>query len=237
MPEPDDKMTGSVKTDTAHLDWDTRWKTEQGRSDWVTPEAFVVETIPLLKLRGVATVLDLGCGVGRHAFTLARAGFRVYAVDASPAAIDHVFCQAKEQGIDISTYIGEMTHVPLENETIDYVLAWNVIYHGDLSIVQQTLSEISRVLKPGGLFQGTMLSKRNSEMATGRRIARDTYVNIGRFEKRHPHFYCNAADLVAILNGFEPLILKDLEHRRPGSFHWRFLAEKIASHNLPSCGR
>jgi tellurite methyltransferase len=221
-------MTGSSKTNTAHLDWDTRWRTEQGRADWIEPEGFVVQTIPLLKSWGVHTVLDLGCGVGRHALMLAEAGFQVHAVDASSTAIDYVNRQAREKGIQIRTYRDEMTHVPLENKTMDYVLAWNVIYHGDLSIVLRSVSEILRVLKPGGLFQGTMLSKRNSEIANGHRIAKDTYINTDRFEKRHPHFYCNAADLLAVLSGFEPLVLKDLEHRRAGSFHWQILAEKIA---------
>jgi tellurite methyltransferase len=151
----------------------------------------------------------------------------VYAVDASPTAVEYVTGQARQHNIDIQTKIAEMTHIPFENNTFDYLSAWNVIYHGDLAVVLRSLSEILRVLKPGGLFQGTMLSKRNAEIETATPIAKDTYINHDCFEKRHPHFYCHAADLIAILNGFEPLILKDVEHRRKGSYHWHFLAEKL----------
>jgi SAM-dependent methyltransferase len=217
----------SIQTNTAHLDWDERWQSEKGRSDWIDPEAFVIETIAFLKECGVQTVLDLGCGIGRHAILLAKSGFNVHAVDASPTAVEYVTRQANKFDVDIQTKIAEMTHIPFENNTFDYLLTWNVIYHGDLSIVLRSLSEILRVLKPGGLFQGTMLSKRNTEVETGTCIAKDTYINGERFEKRHPHFYCNAADLVSLLNGFEPLILKDNEHRRKGSYHWHFLAEKL----------
>jgi 2-polyprenyl-3-methyl-5-hydroxy-6-metoxy-1,4-benzoquinol methylase len=216
-----------TQTDTAHLDWDVRWQSEEGRSDWIEPDVFVAETIALLRQRGVQTVLDLGCGVGRHAILLAKAGFTVHAVDASPTAVDYVDRQAHDLGIAIHTHIAEMTHIPFENDTFDYLLAWNVIYHGDLSVVLRTLSEILRLIKPGGLFQGTMLSKRNSEIAQGRAIAKDTYINTDRFEKRHPHFYCNAADVIALFSSFEPLVLRDTEHNRKGSYHWHLLAEKI----------
>jgi SAM-dependent methyltransferase len=120
-----------------------------------------------------------------------------------------------------------MTCLPFENNCFDYLLAWNVVYHGDLAVVLRTMSEILRVVRPGGLFQGTLLSKRNSEIAAGRPIAKDTYINADRFEKRHPHFYCNAAEMIALLSGFEPLVIRDTEHRRQGSYHWHFLIEKI----------
>lgn len=214
-------------TNTAHLDWDVRWQSDEGRADWIAAEGFVSETIPLLKKRHVRSVLDLGCGVGRHALLLAREGFSVHAVDASPTAMDFVLRQAEEQQLHIQLKMSEMTELPYASETFDYLLAWNVIYHGDLPVVQRSLSEILRVLKPGGIFQGTMLSKRNSEISTGRRIAKDTYVNADCFEKRHPHFYCNGAELIAMLGGFEPLTIMDREHSRPGSYHWHILAEKL----------
>jgi hypothetical protein len=57
-------------TDTSHLERDKRWATTQGRADWVVVEPFVVEALPLLKNRKVKCVLDLGCGVDRHAILL-----------------------------------------------------------------------------------------------------------------------------------------------------------------------
>jgi 2-polyprenyl-3-methyl-5-hydroxy-6-metoxy-1,4-benzoquinol methylase len=227
MSHTEKRSVEPVQTNTAHQDWDVRWQSEQGRSDWIEPEAFVTETIPLLKDRGVESVLDLGCGVGRHAILLAQAGFQVHAVDASLTAVDYVARQAGELGVAIHTHIAEMTSIPLEKDAFDYLLAWNVIYHGDLSVVMSVLSEIIRLLKPGGIFQGTMLSKRNTEIGAGHCIAKDTYINTDRFEKRHPHFYCNAAEVISLFNGFEPLVIKDEEHSKAGSYHWHILAEKI----------
>ena len=90
-----------------------------------------------------------------------------------------------------------MTDLLFSKDSFDYLLSLNVIYHGDADVVRQTLSEIRRVLKPDGLYQGTMLSKRNKQYGIGSEIAPDTFVCNGcEDEKEHPHFYCNAAELL-----------------------------------------
>jgi tellurite methyltransferase len=61
--------------------WERRWATAEGRADWLEPEPEVRDVVPVLKARGAKTVLDLGCGVGRHALFLAEAGFRVEAIE------------------------------------------------------------------------------------------------------------------------------------------------------------
>jgi len=43
---------------------------------------------------------------------------------------------------------------------------------------------------------------------------------------RHPHFYCDAATLVALFAGFELLSLKQQLQRKPGSWHWHIIAER-----------
>jgi histidinol-phosphate/aromatic aminotransferase/cobyric acid decarboxylase-like protein/ubiquinone/menaquinone biosynthesis C-methylase UbiE len=46
-------------------------------------------------------VLDLGCGIGRHAIPLARAGYRVTGVDISKAALDRAQAAAAEAGVEV----------------------------------------------------------------------------------------------------------------------------------------
>src|SRR3546814_2143005 len=69
-----------------------------------------------------------------------------------------------------------MTDLPYADASFDYVLSFNVIYHGDAGVVGRAVAEIYRVLKPGGLFHGTLLSKRNRNYGLGREIAPDTFV-------------------------------------------------------------
>jgi tellurite methyltransferase len=83
------------------------------------------------------------------------------------------------------------------------VLSWNVIHHGTLGNVGRRLAEIWRVLKPKALYQGTMLPMRNINYGRGRTVAPDTFVRDRAEERGHPHFYCDAATLVALYGGFE----------------------------------
>jgi SAM-dependent methyltransferase len=114
--------------------------------------------------------------------------------------------------------------------SIDYLLAWNVIYHGDLKTLHRSLSEIARVLRPGGWFQGTLLSKHNTNFCVGEEIAPDTWVNADIDDKGHPHCYVNASDMASYLwdTGMELTQLHHREHEKPGSYHWHLVAERRA---------
>jgi tellurite methyltransferase len=225
-------MIAIVETATAHHAWDERWRTAAGRADWVAPEADVLKTLEQLKARGGRCVLDLGCGVGRHTVPMAALGFDTHGYDASPSGLAHLASEAERLGLAITTAQGAMTALPYADAQFDYILAFNVIYHGDGAVVARTIAEIARVLKPGGRYQGTMLSKRNALYGIGREIAPNTFVaetpapGTDDADKVHPHFYCNAAELVRLFGGFELLSLDDREHARPGSWHWHMLAER-----------
>lgn len=213
-------------TDTAHQDWDIRWQSEDGREDWLRPDSLVLDFIDELKTRGVKRVLDLGCGVGRHSILLAEQGFDVIAVDGSPSGLDFLRQTANRLGDRVDVRQGLMTDLEIEDDSIDYVLAFNVIYHGSPAVVECSISEIKRVLTASGLFQGTMLSKRNANFGIGTRVDRDTYVREDESDKSHPHFYCNARDLLDLFSGFEPLSISDQVHKKPGSWHWHLTLER-----------
>src|SRR4051794_40482402 len=110
--------------------WNQAWKTEQGRSDWMTPEPFVVETIEPLRAAGVKRILDLGFGVGRHAILLAKVGFEVDGIDASSNGLDFAVHWAQEEGVNINLRLGDMSKLPYVDGELDAILTWNVIYHG-----------------------------------------------------------------------------------------------------------
>jgi SAM-dependent methyltransferase len=208
--------------------WDRRWATAEGRADWLDPEPEVRDVVPVLKARGAIKALDLGCGVGRHALFLAEAGFAVEAIDGSPVGIAEAGRTAAARGLSLNLREAPADALPFPEGAFDYVLSWNVIYHGNQGDVGRRLAEIWRVLRPGGLYQGTMLPTRNSNYGLGRRIAPDTFVNDAIEERAHPHFYCDAAGVAALFAGFELLSLTQREHKKPGSWHWHILAERRA---------
>jgi SAM-dependent methyltransferase len=214
-------------TATAHLTWDERWKSADGRAQWLTPEPFVTAFAGTLPEPGRKRALDLGCGVGRHALYLAGLGFDTHALDGSAAGVAHLNAEAARNGLPVRASVGMMTALPYPDAHFDYVLSYNVIYHGDPDVIGATVAEIRRVLKPGGFYQGTMLSKRHQKFGLGRRVARDTFVIDGDGDKDHPHLYCDARDMVALFDGFEIRSLVDEEHRKTDDWHWLVVAERV----------
>ena len=222
------EQIAAERTDTAHHHWDKLWQVDEGRADWLEPDKGVVTFAESRFATGDRRALDLGCGVGRHALALAAIGFETAAMDASPSGLEELRNAAAARSLDVDCRQAEMTALPYDDHSFDYVLSFNVIYHGDPTVVRTAIAEIARVLKPGGHYQGTMLSKRNRNFGLGREIAPDTFINEDESDKAHPHFYCDAAGLVALFEGFELRRLEDQPHKKPETWHWHMIAERVA---------
>jgi len=218
-----------MKTDTADTHWNTEWAAITTDSKWARAEPDVIRW--KAGLTPGAHILDLGSGVGRHALALARDGFAVTALDAAPEGNAALRANAQAAGLAVETVEARMTSLPFADGTFDHVLSWNVIYHGDEDIVRSSIREITRVLKPGGTFLGTMLSARRVPVelakAPGREVSRNTWVFEGEGDKVHPHYFCTAAELLELFPGFEALWIEDREHESPGSWHWHVLLERL----------
>jgi 2-polyprenyl-3-methyl-5-hydroxy-6-metoxy-1,4-benzoquinol methylase len=217
-------------TDTAHRYWNAEWQKADGTSPWAMPEPWAIDHARTL-VPG-CRILDLGTGIGRHALAFAEAGYQVTALDASEAAVSATAAAAFAKGLSVETVQAPMTDLPFQAASFDHVLAWNVIYHGDESVVRRTFAEVARVLRPGGSFMATMLSARRlpveQDKAKGREISRNTWVFEGPGDKIHPHYFCSAQDLLSLMWGFEIFTLFDRPHEKPGSWHWHLLAERLA---------
>jgi SAM-dependent methyltransferase len=220
-------MANHVATGSAIDSWEKRWGTAEGRADWIDAHPAVLALLPELQRRGVRAVLDLGCGVGRHALLLADAGFAVEAFDGSDTGLGVLREAAASRGLTLDLKHGNADALPYADGSFDFVLSWNVIYHGTLGDAGARIAEIWRVLKSGGLYQGTMLPTRNSNYGLGRRVAPDTFVIDGVEERGHPHFYCDAPVLVSLFSGFELLSLTQAQQKKPGSWHWNIVAERL----------
>ncbi|MGH7922575.1 MAG: class I SAM-dependent methyltransferase [Candidatus Dormibacteraceae bacterium] len=222
-------MTEGEETEltTAHRFWDRAWGDAAARRPWTTPEPEVTGLVPLLRRRGSRDVLDVGSGVGRHANHLAAEGFWVTAIDASQAGAGEGRRAALAAGLRVGYQVGRFSSLPYPDASFDFVLAWNVLYHGDRTTTREAWEEIHRVLRPGGLALGTMLSTRNADCGRGRQVAPGTFkVDGDPGDRSHPHLYVDAAGVIEVLGRLQVRSLVDREQNAPGSFHWVLLADR-----------
>ena len=119
--------------------------------------------------------------------------------------------------------VADAHRIPLRDQSVDGVHCGAVFEH--FQDPQEAAAELFRVMKPGALYQGTMLPTRNINYGKGRAVAPGTFVVDGS-ERGHPHFYCDPATLVALFAGFELLSVKQQLQRKPGSWHWHVIAER-----------
>ena len=220
------------RLDTAYETWDRAWGDARQRAAWERPNPVVTDYLPALRARGATRVLDVGGGIGRHAIAYARAGFEVTMIDASPAGVAETARTARSLGVGLDARVAPFTALPVDDRSVDHVLAWNVLYHGDRSITGAGLRECRRALRAGGTAQLTMLSKRNHGYGSGREVRPDTFVDeAAGDDKAHPHFYADAAGVCSLLaeQGFEVRELADVDLQPPGAWHWTILADAAES--------
>jgi len=99
--------------------------------------------------RGKA-VLDLGCAGGFMAEALAARGAIVTGIDPAPEAIEAARRHARSSGLPITYDTGVGEALPYAAAVFDAVVCVDVLEH--VSDLNKVLSEIARVLRPGGMF-------------------------------------------------------------------------------------
>ena len=189
-----------------------KWNWELADEDsWSQP---VPEAYYLLARWGKngAKILDLGCGIGRHSLLFAASGYEVSAIDSSVEALRSLKEKAMREKLLIDSRRALMTELPYEDEYFDYVIAFHVIYHGYRRDVEEALSEIRRVLKPGGECFATFNSSESSSLRNtkGKRIDRRTVIKSEGIEDGVPHYYVDVTVLRKLLKDFDIMSLRKI---------------------------
>ena len=111
------------------------------------------KTIDLARIQPGETVLDVGCGTGTLLMEVsrrvARVG-RVVGIDPGRQQIVRARTKAARRSVHIEFQIGVIEHLAFPDQTFDVVFSTLMMHHLPAPLKRQGLTEIARVLKPGG---------------------------------------------------------------------------------------
>ncbi|MBK5529272.1 methyltransferase domain-containing protein [Pseudomonas sp. TH06] len=175
----------------------------KGRPDY--PPQVTEWLAATLNLDGHKTVIDLGAGTGKFTGRLVATGAQVIAVEPVAQMLEKL-SEAWPQVLAVS---GTATDLPLPDASVDVVLCAQA-FHWFAST--EALTEIARVLKPGGKL-GLIWNLRDAQVSWVPRL--DAIVNA--LEGDTPRYYTGAWRTAFPHPAFGPLQLQQFHHGHTGS--------------------
>jgi cyclopropane fatty-acyl-phospholipid synthase-like methyltransferase len=140
-----------------------------------------------LSLNSCSTILDLGCGRGRHAINLARKGYRVTGIDLSEQAIETAKQKKEELGLNnVNFQVRDMRN-PLPSPfdaVVNLFTTFGYFIKDDENAL--VLDSVCQMLEPGGIFVLDYLNAeyvRSTYEPTDKGTFQDIDYNINRYLK------------------------------------------------------
>lgn len=130
-------------------------------------------------------LLDVGCGGGLLAEEFASLNCHVTGIDPSEQSLVTARAHAQQQGLDIAYHCGFGDALPFPEASFDVVSCCDVLEH--IEDWQATIAEISRVLKPGGLFLFDTINRTSYSWLVNILIAQE--LPLTRFMPRNMHVW------------------------------------------------
>jgi ubiquinone/menaquinone biosynthesis C-methylase UbiE len=183
--------------------------------------------------RPVERVLDLGCGNGRHAMYFARQGLKTAGIDVSEKAIEWAGEWARREGLEIDFRVGNIEHLPYEDQSFDAVVSHGVLDHVPMMAARTAAEEVRRVLRPGGLFYCDLRSTEDFEFGIGEEAGPNTFVVVEGYEKGLVQHFFSANETEALFDGLFRILYSEITENRLGPdfqrkySRWVFATESL----------
>lgn len=198
----------SKSIDSTKKGFEKSFETESFYNKQTQDEKHLEQILSFLKINNGIKILDLGTGTGYLAFPIAKKypSVEVIGLDIVELALNKNRQRAENEGLNNLQFVNYSgLAFPFANETFDMVITRYALHH--FPAINDTFQEISRVLKPNGMFfvADPMPNENDSQRFV------DAYMQMKK--DGHIKFYTknewkNMADLVGLnfVNGFETSI-------------------------------
>jgi tellurite methyltransferase len=182
--------------------WDRYWKNKSNHGWWEQPDPEVIALVKSQSPQTRPTVLDLGCGLGRHTIPFASSGFQVTATDVSGEAILQLHQKVERLRLEITTHVCDVAHQPFPALSFDIILSYNVIYHGMRVHFVSAIDLVWDLLKPCGLFFFTCPTREDGKYGFGNCVAPHTYSAFKSIISGDIHYFTDRDELDHLLNRY-----------------------------------
>lgn len=173
----------------------------------------VSEMIRLLKDERALSVLDVGCGTGRHSRYLAHHAFTAYALDTRQETLIPLTQPVnRDQPGHLYPVMATMTSLPFQTACLDAICCFSTIHHNRFSEIVMTLQEFARVLRSGGLLFLDILSRNDPSYGRGSLLESHTFIGSRRGEDNIPHHYTSREDITRALSAFTLHSLEEVRY-------------------------
>lgn len=181
------------------------WNAVDDKAFWLDPCEESYYYANKWKREGRKSILDLGCGLGRHSLLFAEYGFKVTAVDISDDALDFLKKRSKELKTDIACRKADMEALPFADDAFDCIFALHSAGHTDTNGMKRIMSEIKRVLKPDGVVFMTLCSKETWTYAESGlpKLDENTVIKTDGPEQGVPHFFVGREEIEELFSELE----------------------------------
>lgn len=178
------------------------------------PDESVVGFFTFLKRKSrKGRVLDLGCGGGRHLIYMANRGFEAYGIDISETGLNLSKERLRRRGLEGYVLKCDMSQLPYVDSCFDVVICLYTIYHQKLKRIQETISEIRRVLRNGGFLLLNFQSKKSSRYGKGEKVEEDTFIQQNGPEKGIIHYFTDKEEIMGLLKSFKTVNIELRERK------------------------
>jgi len=158
-----DHLASRLPVEHIPLTWDSTGYTSQAFNCYAGDPAFTGWTgdlptveevrviVKLLRAQAGDSLLDVACGYGRHALTLAgQYGIKVTGIDFSPGLIATAKRLAEERGLEITCEVRHAKNLPWHNAFDHAMIVYNSFSLFSPADAPVVLRGIHRALRPGG---------------------------------------------------------------------------------------
>ena len=119
---------------------------------------YPIPDIPLPAGEG-QRLLDVGCSWGRWSIAASARGYEVVGIDPSLGAVMAARRVAKQLRMSNRYVVGDARRLPFPAQSIDVTYSYSVLQHLSRADTEQSVAEMGRVLRPGGIAKVQMPSR------------------------------------------------------------------------------